>query len=434
MNVHDSEKIAGILVDLDYVKTSDIFQADVIVLNTCCIRNTAENKILGRIGELKKLKEKNRDLIIALLGCMIQQDGKADNLLEKYPYIDILIGTKNIFDLYDAIKSKKTANKSIKSKTKNFTSPFKINDFSINSGGIPIYRSSFPNAWVSIIQGCDNFCSYCIVPYVRGREISSDPAEIIETVHSLLDTGYKEITLLGQNVNSYGKDRNDNWNFNKLITRLAEINKKYRLRFMTSNPKDFTEELVNTISKYDNISKHVHIPLQSGSDNILKLMNRKYSMTEYYKLIELIKKIPNIGITTDIMVGFPGETENDFNETMKAIENIRFHNAFMFVYSPRKGTLAASLPQIPYHIKKERISKIVERQNSISLNISNTFLGNNYEILVEDFYDNTNIVCGRTDNGRLVKVPGDKDLIGQFINVRVNKCKGSSLIGEIINE
>lgn len=434
MNVYDSEKLAGMLSELGYLPTNDVSQASIVVLNTCCIRNTAENKVLGRIGELKKLKDKNREILIILVGCMIQQEDKAEELLKKYSFIDIFIGTKNLNKLSAIIKNTLQDKKNEKHSEKIFVEPFSINNDYIEQITTPAYRTSFPNAWVNIISGCNNFCSYCIVPYVRGREKSIHPDIIYAEVVSLLEKGYKEITLLGQNVNSYGNDSLEGWNFNELLIRLAKINMKYRLRFMTSNPKDLTPVIISTVGEYNNISKHIHLPLQSGSNRILQLMNRKYTYEDYYDLAKMIKKIPDVAITTDIMVGFPTETEEDFLDTLRAVEDIKFHNAFMFVYSSRTGTQASQMPQLPYKIKKERITRLVEMQNVISQNISQKYIGKTYEVLIEDTIKGSNKVCGRTDNGRLVSMVGERELIGKFVNVNIITTKGSSLIGEIEND
>ncbi|HQC54154.1 MAG TPA: tRNA (N6-isopentenyl adenosine(37)-C2)-methylthiotransferase MiaB [Clostridia bacterium] len=433
MNIYDSEKIAGILSTLGYLPTNIVSQASIIILNTCCIRNTAENRILGRIGELKILKKQNKDMLIILVGCMIQQEGMATKLLKSYPFIDILLGTKNFNKLSDIIKNTLENKKLKKNSEKSFVEAFVTGDDYMQQVSVPAYRSSFPNAWVNIISGCNNFCSYCIVPYVRGREKSIHPDIIYKEVIDLLEKGYKEITLLGQNVNSYGNDSKEGWNFNDLLKRLATINKKFRLRFMTSNPKDLTPEIISTIGKYDNISKHIHLPIQSGSNRILQLMNRKYTYEDYYELTKLIKQIPDIAITTDIMVGFPTETEEDFLDTLRAVEEINFHNAFMFVYSPRSGTKAALMPQITYKVKKDRITRLIEKQNNISQEISQKYIGKIYEILIEDTAKGLHKVCGRTDNGRLVSLPGDSDLIGKFVDVKITANKGSSLMGEIIH-
>lgn len=432
MNLRDSETIDGILYQIGYLKTDCIEFADIIVLNTCCVRNTAENRIIGRIGDIKPLKEKKRDILLIISGCMTQQKGVAESLLKKFPFIDIVLGTANLFDLPRLINEVLDNRNLQKKYARNHYMDFpNIYDPSINEI-LPIYRSSWPNAWVNIISGCNNFCSYCIVPYVRGRECSRNPENIIKETTDLLKKGYKEITLLGQNVNSYGNDRNDEWDFNKLLFEIANLDEKFRLRFMTSHPKDLSARVIQTISISKNICKQIHLPLQAGSDKVLKSMNRKYSMIEYYTLINQIKtSIPDVAITTDIMVGFPGETEEDFEQTLQAIKAIRFHSAFMFVYSPRKGTPATNYTQVDNSIKKERITRLIKEQNIISMEISMEYLNKTFEVLVEGHIDD-DVYCGRTDNGRLIKFRSKEDLIGKFVRLLVNKNKSSSLWGELI--
>ncbi|MBO7156319.1 MAG: tRNA (N6-isopentenyl adenosine(37)-C2)-methylthiotransferase MiaB, partial [Clostridia bacterium] len=296
------------------------------------------------------------------------------------------------------------------------------------------YRTSYPNAWVNIMYGCNNFCSYCIVPYVRGRERSREPELIIEEVKSLVKAGYKEITLLGQNVDSYGSDRTDGANFYTLLTKLKEIDGKFRLRFMTSHPKDLSEEVIKLIAETPNFCNNIHLPVQAGSNAVLKAMNRKYDRERYFYLIDTIRKyMPDCGITSDIMVGFPGETEEDFQDTLDLVNRVKYHNAFTFIYSPRKGTVAAKMEQIPYVVKKDRITRLIALQNQITLTLSEEYVGKVKEVLVEDA-PKANLLCGRTDCGRLVNFSGDKSLIGQFVNVRIDKNKASALWGEIVNE
>ena len=284
------------------------------------------------------------------------------------------------------------------------------------------------------MYGCNNFCSYCIVPYVRGRERSREPELILEEVKSLVNAGYKEITLLGQNVDSYGSDRTDGANFYTLLKKIAEIPGKFRLRFMTSHPKDLSEEVIKLIAETPNFCNNIHLPVQAGSNAVLKAMNRRYDRERYFYLIDLIKKyMPDCGITSDIMVGFPGETEEDFLDTLDLVEKVRYHNAFTFIYSPRKGTVASKMEQIPYAVKSERIGRLIALQNKITLEISETYVGKIKEVLVEDA-PKEGFLCGRTDCGRLVNFKGNKELVGQFVNVKIEKNKASALIGEIVNE
>lgn len=430
MNVHESEKLAGILVEMGYAETTDRAQANIIVFNTCCIRDTAEKKIFGNIGELKILKKIDKSRIIVIVGCMTQQEGMAETIATKFPFVDIILGTSNIHLLKGKIEEleERRAHKrgKIISIDNNENPP-------VNEDVLP-YRTSYPNAWVNIMYGCNNFCAYCIVPYVRGRERSRDPEVILNEVETLVRAGYKEITLLGQNVDSYGSDRTDGVNFYTLLKKIAEIKGKFRLRFMTSHPKDLSEEVIRLIAETPNFCNNIHLPVQAGSNAVLKAMNRRYDRDRYFYLIDLIKKyMPNCGITSDIMVGFPGETEEDFLDTLDLVERVRYHNAFTFIYSPRKGTVAAKMEQIPYSVKRERISRLIALQNKITLEISETYVGKVMEVLVEDA-PKEGMLCGRTDCGRLVNFPGKKDMVGSFVKVRIDKNKASALIGEIVNE
>lgn len=423
MNVHESEKIAGILEQHDYSVAEDVADADIIVFNTCCIRDTAEKKILGNIGSVKKLKRNNPDLIVAVVGCMTQQNGMAENLHSQFPFINVILGTDNLELLWEYIQQ------DLVKKTK-FKYDINNNPTKDICESIPKYRTSGTNAWVNIMYGCNNFCSYCIVPYVRGRERSRKPEIILDEVKSMLDSGYKEITLLGQNVDSY---RYENYNFGYLLEQIARIDAKFRLRFMTSHPKDFNTDIIDIINSSSNICNNIHLPVQSGSDRILKLMNRKYTKEHYLELVDAIyEKMPSVGLTTDIMVGFPTETEEDFADTLDLVQRVRFSNAFMFVYSPRKGTLAAQMEQLPEDVKKSRITELVALQNKISREISCTYLGKTMEVLVEDVNSKfADTVCGRTESGRLVNFEGAKELVGQFVNVDILKTKSSSLWGKI---
>ena len=430
MNVHESEKVAGILVNLGYVETKVRAEAKIIVFNTCCIRDTAEKKIFGNIGELKILKKLDKSRIIVIFGCMTQQEGMAETIASKFPFVDIILGTSNVHLLADKINELEERRARKRGKIVEIDPserPPVVEDV------VP-YRTSYPNAWVNIMYGCNNFCAYCIVPYVRGRERSRDPELILEEVRSLVNAGYKEITLLGQNVDSYGSDRNDGVDFYYLLKKIAEIPQKFRLRFMTSHPKDLSEEVIKLIAETPNFCNNIHLPVQAGSNAVLKAMNRRYDRERYFYLIDLIKKyMPDCGITSDIMVGFPGETEEDFLDTLDLVEKVRYHNAFTFIYSPRKGTVAARMEQIPYPVKSERIKRLIALQNKITLEISETYVGKVKEVLVEDA-PKEGMLCGRTECGRLVNFKGDSSLVGSFVNVRIEKNKASALIGEIVNE
>ena len=423
MNIHESEKLAGMLVDLGYTETNTPDDADVIVFNTCCIRENAEQKAFGNIGAIKSLKRKKPGLIVAVCGCMTQQDGKAEFLREKFPFISIVFGTHNICEFENYIKKYRENKKRILA-----VSP---SDRYLGYNG-PVYRTSGTNAWINIIYGCNNFCSYCIVPYVRGREVSRPKDEILADAKRLVAEGYKEITLLGQNVNSYGNDVGDGYGFAELLEDLAQIDGEFRIRFMTSHPKDFSDKVIDVVSKYDKICKSVHLPVQSGSSDVLKRMNRKYTRENYLGIVDKIrKKIPNCGITTDIMVGFPGESEKDFEDTLSLVREVGFLSAFTFAYSPRKGTPAAKAEQIDDQVKTERLSKLIALQNEVTFALCTKYMGESHRVLVEDYNEKTAMYCGRTDDGKLVNFPLITNRIGDFVSVKINGSKSSVLFGEV---
>lgn len=427
MNLHESEKISGILSGMGMSAVNEPENADVVVFNTCCIRDTAERRALGNIGKMKELKKKNKNLLIVVTGCMTQQNGFAENMKERYQYVDVILGTHNISDLENQIR--------IRLEKKKRVASVLDTDGYIDDETTPVTRTSFPNAWVNINYGCNNFCTYCIVPYVRGRERSRDMKSIISECEKLINDGYKEITLLGQNVNSYGNDVPDeNVNFANLLREVAKIDGKFRIRFMTSHPKDLTEDVVKAIRDNDKICNNIHLPIQAGSNSVLKNMNRRYTREHYLGLIDMIRRyLPDCGITTDIMVGFPYETEEDFLDTMDIVEKVRFSTAFTFIYSVRKGTKAAEMPQIPYEIKQNRIKRLIARQNEITEEISKDYVGNVYEILVEGMQEKKNgYVVGRTESGRLVSAKGDESMIGEFKNVKITAVKNAQLLGEIL--
>lgn len=427
MNLHESEKISGILSGMGMSAVNEPENADVVVFNTCCIRDTAERRALGNIGKMKELKKKNKNLLIVVTGCMTQQNGFAENMKERYQYVDVILGTHNISDLENQIR--------IRLEKKKRVAAVLDTDGYIDDETTPVTRTSFPNAWVNINYGCNNFCTYCIVPYVRGRERSRDMKSIILECENLINDGYKEITLLGQNVNSYGNDVPDeNVNFANLLREVAKIDGKFRIRFMTSHPKDLTEDVVKAIRDNDKICNNIHLPIQAGSNSVLKNMNRRYTREHYLGLIDMIRRyLPDCGITTDIMVGFPYETEEDFLDTMDIVEKVRFSTAFTFIYSVRKGTKAAEMPQIPYEIKQNRIKRLIARQNEITEEISKDYVGNVYEILVEGMHEKkTGYVVGRTESGRLVSAKGDESMIGEFKNVKITAVKNAQLLGEIL--
>ncbi|MBR2498309.1 MAG: tRNA (N6-isopentenyl adenosine(37)-C2)-methylthiotransferase MiaB [Clostridia bacterium] len=424
MNLHESEKIAGILTSLGYEEANSEVDADIIVFNTCCIRENAEDRAEGNIGALKQLKRKKKDLIIAVGGCMTQQPGFANELHQKFPFIDIIFGTHNLEDFANLLKRKLSSKK-------------KIIDVLEKEGpikeGTPKTRTSYPNAWVNITYGCNNFCTYCIVPYVRGRERSRKLEDVVNECKSLIKEGYKEITLLGQNVNSYGNDLKDT-DFATLIREVSKIKGKFRLKFMTNHPKDFTEKLIIAISESDKVCHTVHLPVQAGSDRILKLMNRKYTRNDYFEKINLLRKyIPDVAITTDIMVGFPTETEEDFLDTVDLVEKVGFSGAFTFIYSKRDGTPAAKMDgQIDEEVSKRRIMKLIELQNSTNRKQSEEYLNKTIEILCEGFDEKKNMYLGRDTHGRMAYFSSQEDMIGQFVFVKILKTGGMSLMGELV--
>ena len=424
MNVHESEKIAGILRRLNYEQGAGIEDADIIVFNTCCIRENAENHAFGNIGALKKLKKQKPNLLIAVGGCMTQEKGKTDVLKKKFPFIDIMFGTLNLEELEELIKIKKQQKKKV---IKILEKEGEIVEFP------DAYRTSYPNAWVNIMYGCNNFCSYCIVPYVRGRERSRKPEYIIEEVKSLVKEGYKEITLLGQNVNSYGTDGNTNMSFAQLLDEIASIEGEFRLRFMTSHPKDFNEDVVKVMAKHRKICRLVHLPVQSGSNAVLSTMNRRYTREKYLDEIKMLRTyFPEAEVTTDIIVGFPGETEEDYLQTEALVKEVGFASAFTFVYSPRQGTKAATMEnQIPENVQKDRIMRFVELVNSLTREKSEKYVGKTVEILCEDFDAKKGLYMGRDEFGRMGYFTSENNPIGQFINLKITKANGISLFGEI---
>lgn len=428
MNIHDSEKIAGMLESLGYEPAAEMEQADVIVFNTCCVRETAEQKIYGHIGQVKKLKQRNRNLIVAVVGCMSQQEGVAEQIKESYPYVNIVLGTGNLSMLKEAVAGLQKSRKNRVYNTE-FLSDVE-EDFETT-------RTSFPNAWVNINYGCNNFCTYCIVPYVRGRERSRQKSDVVAEVAKLVAEGYKEITLLGQNVNSYGKDLQPQVSFAELLNAVAAIEGDFRIRFMTSHPKDLSDEVIDAVAANKKVCNNIHLPVQSGSNEILRRMNRHYTREQYLALVDKIKaKIPDVGITTDIMVGFPGETEQDFADTLDLVKKAKYSSAFCFVYSRRKGTPAYSMPdQIPYAEKKSRITRLLACQNEVTKEISAEMVGKDYVVLVEganDHYKDT--MCGRTESGRLVNFKCDDTFVGKFVTVHIDRAASATLWGTVVAE
>ena len=426
MNVHESEKIAGILRARGYIQAEREEEADIVVFNTCCIRENAENHAYGNIGALKKLKKSRPSMLIAVGGCMTQQAGAAEKLRKKFPFVDIVFGTHNLSVLGDLLDRKAGSKKAVVD-VWDKEGETDTEDIS--------FRTGYPNAWVNIMYGCNNFCSYCIVPYVRGRERSRESGAIVKEVYDLLDAGYKEITLLGQNVNSYGNDKGD-CTFPQLLHTICQRDGKYRLRFMTSNPKDFGEELVREIAEHEQICNLVHLPVQAGSDRILRLMNRKYTAKEYLEKVDLLRKyVPDCQLTTDIMVGFPTETEEDFQATLDLVKQARFATAFTFVYSRRSGTVAANMEgQIPEEVQKDRIMRLVELVNAQTRELSAGYRGKTVEILCEDYDKKRGLYLGRDEYGRMGYFHSDRDRIGEFVRLKISQTSGVSLEGELTQE
>lgn len=425
MNEEDSEKLSGMLKRIGYERTENREEASIIIFNTCCVRENAENKVYGNLGALKRQKKENPDLIIAICGCMMQQKGKADEILEKYPYVDIIFGTHNSYKFPEYLNRVKTDGVQIKEIMDKETEIVE---------GLPIDRKSDAKAFVTIMYGCNNFCTYCIVPYVRGRERSRKPEDIENEIRDLVAKGYKEVTLLGQNVNSYGKGLEEEISFAKLLRRINEIDGLERIRFMTSHPKDLTLDVVYAIRDCDKVCEQIHLPVQSGSNRILKEMNRHYTREQYVELAKTIRReIPDVTFSTDLIVGFPGETEEDFNETLELVKEIRYDAAFTYIYSRRNYTPADKMEnQIPEEVKHDRFNRLLEISNA-GIAIGNKEAeGKIYEVLVEGFSKNDDSkLTGRTRNNRLVNFEGGEELIGKLINLKIVKANSFSLVGEV---
>ena len=426
MNEHDAETLSGIVEDEGYVKADDYKDADLILLHTCCIRAKAEDKVIGRIGALVKLKKKKENIIIAVGGCMTQQEEVAKYIEKRFKKVDIIYGTHNLNEFAQILKIAIDEKRQVKEISG--LEGMDIKEY------IPIKRNDDLKAYVNIIYGCNNFCSYCIVPYVRGREKSREIPYIVEEVKSLLDQGFKDITLLGQNVNSYGKDFKDGTNFAALLKKLDKIG-SYRLRFMSSHPRDFNKELVDTIKETKNVCHQIHLPLQSGSDKIIKKMNRGYSKEEYLELTDYIYEVlPEATISTDIIVGFPGETEEDFQDTLEVVDKVGYDQAYMFLYSIREGTRAAKMPdQVPEKIKKERFDRLLALQNKKTYQRNQKMIEKVYEVLVEGIGERDNLT-GRTKGNKVVNFKGDQTLKGQLVQVEITEANTWSLYGTIKGE
>ena len=424
MNVHDSEEIKFYLEKLGYKEVFDLEDADVVVLNTCAIRENAKDKVFGYLGRCKHLKKTKKDLLIIVAGCLMQQPKEIDEIHSRHKYIDIIIGTHNLNELPSLIE------KAYNSHEQDIVV---YSNSDVLYEGVSYNRDSDISAWVNIIYGCDKFCTYCIVPYTRGRERSRKIGDVLEEVKELYSKGIKEVTLLGQNVNAYGKDLNLGYDFAVLLQKVAEIGIP-RIRFVTSHPWNFTDDMIDVIAKYDNIMPYVHLPIQSGSDAILKKMNRKYTIDEYKQLFDKIKsKVENVSITTDIIVGFPNETDEDFQKTLDIVNYCKFDGAYTFIFSPREGTAAARMKDdISLKVKEERLKKLNELVNNYSLESNKRLVRQSVPVLIQGVNEkDNNKVYGYTETMKLVNVAGSKDLIGQIVNVKINDAKSFSLDGEV---
>ncbi len=421
MNERDSENICAMLEEMSYTKVDDIEDADLIILNTCAIRENAHNKVFGMLGRLKHIKEE-KDITIGLCGCMAQEEVVIDEIINKHKYIDLVFGTHNIHELPNILYNVETT------KERQIEVWSKEGDIIED---IPIKRESKYKAWVNIMYGCDKFCTYCIVPYTRGKQRSRLKEDIIKEVENLVKDGYMEVTLLGQNVNAYGKDiENYNYNMANLLSDVAKTGIK-RIKFVTSHPWDFTSDMIKVIKENDNVLPYIHLPVQSGSNRILKLMGRKYTRETYLKLVkELKENIPNLCLTTDIIVGFPNETDEDFNDTLSIVEECKYDSAFTFIYSKRVGTPASKMEDnIPLSIKEERLQKLNELVNKYSRESNEKLLNKKVSVLIDSKSEKEGMLSGYTDTNKLVNVKADDSYIGKIVNVKITDAKTWSLDG-----
>ncbi len=425
-NEADSERLMGMAVEMGYEKTDTPDDASLIMVNTCAIREHAEKRALSLVGQYKHIKERNPELIIAICGCMVVQEHRVKDIKMRYPYVDILFGPSLIYRLPEYVYNRIGGSKRI---------------FDPDNGeyavaeGMPVVRENSFKAWVSVMYGCNNFCSYCIVPYVRGRERSRNKEDIYAEVEALVKDGYKDITLLGQNVNSYGKDSGADYDFADLLSELDKIEGDYVIHFMTSHPKDATKKLVDVMASSKHVAKHFHLPMQSGSDRILKLMNRKYDFAKYISTLDYIReKMPDVTVTSDIIVGFPGETEEDFSATLDALRRARFDMIYSFQYSPRKGTPAAEMEeQIPKEVKGERFDRLLALQNQISLESNKPLEGNTVRVLCDGpSKNNPSVYSGRTEGSKIVFFDGEPCDMGKFLNIKIERGDTFALYGKIV--
>ena len=426
MNEHDSENIKAILEDMSFTEVDDMEKADLIILNTCAIRENAHNKVFGMLGRIKHLKESRPDIITGVCGCMVQEESVVEEIMTKYKWIDIVFGTHNIHNLPNILNTSLAKNK------------LEVEVLSIEGDvleNIPVKRENPYKAWVNIMYGCDKFCTYCIVPYTRGKQRSREPKYILEEVEKLVKDGYKEVTLLGQNVNAYGKDLEINYTMANLLEDVAKTGIE-RVRFVTSHPWDFNDDMINIIAKYDNIMPYIHLPLQSGSSRILKLMGRRYTKEEYLELYNKLRsKVPNCSITTDIIVGFPGETEEDFNETLDVVEKCKYDSAFTFIFSPRIGTPACRmLDETPKEVKEQRLYKLNDLVNKYAKEANDNYENKVVKVLLEGYSSkDKDMLMGYTETMKLVNVKADSKYIGQIVDVKITDVKTWSMDGIIVD-
>ena len=424
MSERDAETLTEITRHFGYSPSDDLETADLVIVNTCCVRESAENKILGKIGELKKLKERNLNVKIAISGCMVQQPGALERLQKRAPHVDIWAGTHNLHD-FSALLHRVEQGGKVAEVWQEPKATLEV---------IPLAGKGKLHANVNIMYGCDNFCSYCIVPHVRGRERSRKPKEILQEIESLVDSGCREVTLLGQNVNSYGKEFSPAYDFADLLQQVDQIAFLLRIRFITSHPKDLSDKLIETVAEGEKLCEHFHLPIQSGSNFILERMNRKYTREYYLSRVQKIRElIPNASLTTDIIVGFPGESEEDFEQTLAMMNQAHYSQAFTFMYSKRSGTLAAKMEdQIPLDVKKRRLQKLMSVQNQESLEWRQHMMGKIVEVLVEGpSKTNPKRLTGRTRGNELVVFDDNLETFGSLVNVRINEAGSWTLIGEV---
>ena len=423
-NVADSEKIKGMLEQAGCELTEEKEEADIILFNTCAVREHAEDRVFGNVGALKALKRKKPSLLIALCGCMMEQEHIAEKIYKSFPYVSLVFGTHVIHRFPELLYNAVTGGKRLIERGSDDGRVYE---------GLPVHRDGSFKGWLPIMYGCDNFCTYCIVPHVRGRERSRQPEMVIDEARSMIASGYKEITLLGQNVNSYGKGLETKTSFPELLRRVAEIEGDFWISFMTSHPKDASKELIDVIAENPQISPHLHLPFQSGSDRILRLMNRHYDIEKYMEIVDYAKKrIKDLALTSDVIVGFPGETEEDFQQTLELIRRVEFTSLFTFIYSPRQGTPAAKMPD-PYthEDKARRMGELLKLQESISARRTASMVGRQYRVLIEE-QAREGILNARTHGGIVVEVPGSPELIGSFMTAEVTEAGNFILRGRLV--